>query len=144
MLCVEKKNDTSPGKKKQINKNKLNQSNLACIQRYTQPEHDHRSYNKSMSMFVRSFVHSLCIRYDKHASQFVVSTTSSHSLPWHEKARLQKETIKKIKMPLCTSNSSKDESYTCLRVSVLRRLRSNDTQRAQGRGQSAGLDLGPL
>lgn len=43
--------------------------------------------NKSMSMFVRSFVHSLCIlRYGKHASQFVVSTTSSHSLPWHEKA----------------------------------------------------------
>ena len=41
-------------------------------------------------------------------------------------------------------NSSKDESGTRLRVSILRRLRPNNPRRVEGREQSAAVDLGPL
>jgi len=41
-------------------------------------------------------------------------------------------------------NSSKDESGTRLRVSVLRRLRPNHPRRAKGREQSAAVDFGPV
>lgn len=42
------------------------------------------------------------------------------------------------------SNSSKDESCTCLRVSLLCCLWSNNPQRAQGRVQATRMDLGSI
>lgn len=85
------------------------------------------------SSFVRSFVCSnVRMIYISHPHPYIASPPVA-SLTARSSSHKRKEYKKEKSRNVCASNSSKDESCTRLRISVLRRLWSNNPRRAEGR-----------